>query len=84
MVGQAASSPEISELYRNAIVIDSLCCPLADSEAMPDPDLVKVIRNSGITAVNCTVSEQDFEGTIRNIASLQAMVDRYPESFGAF
>ncbi len=81
LVGEAAVSPRTAELYRKAIVIDSLCCPLVDSEAMPDPDLVRVIRDSGITAVHCTVSERDFEGTIRSIASLQALVDKYPDTF---
>ena len=80
LVGEADLSPTIAGLYRKAIVIDSLCCPLVDS-AMPDPDLVRVIRDSGITAVNCTVSERDFEGTIRNIAWLQALVDKYPDTF---
>ena len=81
LVGEAAVSPSTAGFYRKAIVIDSLCCPLIDSEAMPDPDLVRVIRDSGITAVNCTVSERDFEGTIRSIASLQALVDKYPDTF---
>jgi membrane dipeptidase len=36
---------------------------------------------NNITAVNWTVSERDFEGTIRTIATVQALVDKYPEAF---
>jgi membrane dipeptidase len=78
LFGDAAASPNISGLYRSAIVIDSLCSPFV---AAPDPGQLKAIRDSGITAINYTVSEQDFEGTIRSIASLQALVEQYPDSF---
>ena len=75
-----AVAPDIPTLYRNAVVIDSLCSPFTDPEN-PGPELVKSIRDSGVTAVNWTVSERDFEGTIRTIAIVQALVDRYPDAF---
>lgn len=74
-------SPDISALYRRAIVIDSLCSPFVNAEGDPGPTLVKTVLASGITAVNWTVSERDFEGTIRTIAAVQALVDRYPDAF---
>jgi membrane dipeptidase len=77
----ATDVPDIQVLYRNAVVIDSLCGPFVDSETAPSPDLVKAVRDSGITAVNCTVSEQGLEGTLRSIAALEALVDKYPDSF---
>ena len=76
-----ADSPEIAALYRRAVVIDSLCSPFIDAENDPSPALVKTVLASGITAVNWTVSERDFEGTIRTIATVQALVDKYPDAF---
>ncbi len=75
------SSPDISALYRKAIVIDSLCSPFIDAENTPSPALVKTVLDSGITAVDWTVSAPDFEGTIRSIATVQALVDQYPDAF---
>jgi membrane dipeptidase len=76
-----AAGPNIPELYRNAVVIDTLCSPFLDSETSPSPALVQTVCASGITAVNWTVSEGDFEGTLRTIAAVQALVDKYPEAF---
>jgi membrane dipeptidase len=76
-----ADASEISALYRRAIVIDSLCSPFVDGEDDPGPGLVKTVLESGITAVNWTVSERDFEGTIQTIATVQALTDKYPDSF---
>ncbi|HEX3987758.1 MAG TPA: membrane dipeptidase [Acidobacteriaceae bacterium] len=77
----AADRTDISALYRRATVIDSLCSPFADAESDPSPALVKAVLASGITAVNWTVSERDFEGTLRTIAGVQALVDHYPDAF---
>jgi membrane dipeptidase len=43
--------------------------------------MVKAVLASGITAVNWTVSERDFDGTIRTIATVQSLADKYPEAF---
>jgi membrane dipeptidase len=77
-VGDASDG---SALYRRAMVIDSLCSPFRDGEADPGPDLVKTVLDSGINAVNWTVSERDLEGTIRTIATVQALADKHPEAF---
>lgn len=77
----AAQAGNITALYRNAIVIDSLCSPFVDSEKSPGTDLVKAVRNSGITAINYTISERDFEGTLRDLAWLEALVEKYPDAF---
>lgn len=74
-------SAEITSLYKRAIVIDSLCSPFVDDEAAPSPAMVKSVLASGVTAVNWTVSERDFEGTLRNIARVQALVDKFPGEF---
>lgn len=76
-----AEEADISSLYRKAVVIDSLCSPFADLDNFPAPALVQTVLASGITAVNWTVSEPDFEGTVRTIAIVQALVDRFPNSF---
>jgi len=71
----------VNELYKNAIVIDSLCAPFLDLETLPSPELVTLVRQSGITAVNCTLSDRDFEGTVKNIAWLEGLVEKYPDAF---
>ncbi len=76
-----SDSPDVTWLYRRAVVIDSLCSPFVDGENDPSPALVRTILDSGITAVNWTVSEQEFEGTLRTIANVQALVDKYPDAF---
>jgi membrane dipeptidase len=40
------------------------------------------VRQSGITAVNCTVSDRNFEGTVKNLAWLEALAEKYPDAFG--
>jgi membrane dipeptidase len=76
--GQASFSQ--TELYERAIVMDSLCDPFVDLEATPGPESLAAVRQSGITAVNCTISAPDFEGTIKNLASLEALIEKFPEA----
>ncbi len=73
--------PSIAELYKHAIVIDSLCGPLTDMDAPPTPEALAAIRQSGITAINFTISDPTFEGTVANIAAVEALVEQHPESF---
>lgn len=77
--------PEVADLhlylYKNAIVIDSLGGPFVDLEASHAPEVVAAIHQSGITAVNYTISEPDFEGTVKNLALIQALVEKYPDVF---
>jgi membrane dipeptidase len=73
--------PSIAALYKNAIVIDSLCAPLVDMDAPPSADTLAAIRQSGITAINFTISDPTFEGTVGNIAAVEAAVEQHPETF---
>ncbi len=47
----------IASLYHDSIVIDSLCSPFLEIDSLPTPTAVEVVRGSGITAINFTVSE---------------------------
>ena len=71
----------IASLYKNAIVIDSLCAPLTDPDAPITPDVLQAVRQSGITAVNFTISDPTFEGTVGNIALVESLVEQHPEAF---
>jgi membrane dipeptidase len=71
----------IAALYKNAIVIDSLCAPLTDPDAPITPEVLQAVRQSGITAVNFTISDPTFEGTVGNIALVEALVEQHPEAF---
>jgi membrane dipeptidase len=76
-----ASAPsDIRELYKRAVVMDSLCGPFVDAEASPSPAVVAAVRQSGVTAVNFTISAPDFEGTIKNLAALEMLIEKFPEA----
>jgi membrane dipeptidase len=74
-------SSSVATLYANSIVIDSLCAPFNDMDALPTPDSLAAVRQSGISAINFTVSEPTFEGTVNNLAVVQELVDRSPDIF---
>src|SRR5450755_1462967 len=74
------ASPATASLYRNAIVIDSLCSPIDLTPPLKPADLAAV-RQSGITAVNCTVSQSTFEDTVDNISGFEELIDQHPETF---
>jgi membrane dipeptidase len=71
----------IAELYKHAMVMDSLCSPFQHFEASPGPELLAAVRQSGITAINCTISERTLDGTLENLASLEALVENHPDTF---
>jgi membrane dipeptidase len=71
----------IAALYKNAIVIDSLCAPFIAMDVLPSVETLAAVRQSGITALNFTVSVPGFEDTINILANLQDLVDHYPEAF---
>jgi membrane dipeptidase len=75
------TQPAIAALYKNAIVIDSLCSPLVDLDNPPTAETLAAVRQSGITAINLTISDGTFEGTAGNIAVTEALVDNYPDAF---
>jgi membrane dipeptidase len=74
-------SAGIAELYKRAVVMDSLCSPFQHFDESPSPELLLAIRQSGITAINCTISERTFDGTLENLASLEALVENHPDTF---
>jgi membrane dipeptidase len=78
--GPLDASPAITELYKSAIVMDSLCDLFVEHEATPGPEAVAAVHQSGITAVNSTISAPDFEGTIKNLASLEALIEKFPDA----
>jgi membrane dipeptidase len=77
----ASASPDNAALYQRAIVIDSLCSPFLDQVTAPGPALVAAVRQSGITAVNYTISDTTFEGTINMLAWLDGLIEKYPDAF---
>lgn len=87
LLAQALGNPAddapaaIAALYKNAVVIDSLCGPLVDMDAPPKPEILQAVRQSGITAINFTISDPTFEGTVGNIAVVEQLVDEHPEVF---
>jgi membrane dipeptidase len=68
---------DIAQLYKNAIVIDTLCTVFNDWK--PTAETISAVRASGITAVNWTISERTFEETVERLGSLQALVDAHPD-----
>src|SRR3974390_730774 len=72
---------DIAALYRKSVVIDTLCGPFTSSDGMPDAALVEVVRLSGITAINFTVSGRTFEETVDNLAYGDALVEHFPAVF---
>jgi membrane dipeptidase len=73
--------PSIATLYKNAVVIDTLCAPFISSDVQLTSDILSAVRQSGITAINFTVSELKFEDTVENIADVDALVEQHPETF---
>jgi membrane dipeptidase len=73
--------PAIAALYKNAIVIDSLCAPISDIDPPPTAAVLESVRQAGITAVNFTVSQMTFEDTVGNIAGVEALVEQHPDAF---
>lgn len=70
--------------YDESIVVDFLASPGYFNYPLNPPLTEEMIRNaveSGITAVNLTVSGGDFESTATRIAQWTANIDRYPEAF---
>jgi membrane dipeptidase len=75
----ATVSPAIAALYKKALVMDSLCGLFADANPNPTPALMATIRASGISGINNTISEPEFEVTVQNIATIEGLVEKYPD-----
>ncbi len=70
-------------VYERSIVIDALANPGSMNVSWPPRGPLSqkqrdAIANSGITAINVTVSADSFEATTRNIALWMGEADRYP------
>src|SRR5262249_18676488 len=76
----AAEQSAISELYSKAVVIDSRCAPVADLET-PGPEALAAVTQSGITAVNFSISVPDSEETLHNLSSVLRLVDDHSTVF---
>ena len=50
-------------------------------EKPPSQETLAAVRQSGITAVNCTISDRDFEGTVKNLGLLGTLAENYPDTF---
>jgi len=83
MLASAAEriSPAIAQLYRKSVVIDTLCGPFNSDGTLPDAALIDIARKSGITAINFTISAPTFEGTVENLAYVDALVEQSPDVF---
>jgi len=73
----------IAESYSNSIVIDCLASPASFNINWPPiGPLSKIqlenVASSGITAVNLSLDESNFENVIRNIALWQGEIDAHP------
>ncbi len=42
-------SPDIAALYRQSVVIDTLCAPFTSDDTLPDAALIEAVKASGIT-----------------------------------
>ena len=76
-----AAPPSIATLYKSAIVIDSLCAPFVDMDTPLTADTLAAVRQSGVTAINFTISEPTFESTVNSIAAVEMLVEQHPETF---
>ena len=74
---------QAEEVYERSIVIDALANPGSMNVSWPPRGPLSqkqrdAIANSGITAINVTVSADSFEATTRNIALWTGETDSYP------
>jgi len=70
--------------YEDSLVVDFLASPGYFNYPLDPPLDGTMVRNaaeSGITAVNLTVSQGDFEATVAEIARWEANIDRHPDVF---
>jgi membrane dipeptidase len=73
--------PEITDIYRKSVVIDTLCAPFTSSDSLPDKAAIDSVRKSGITAINFTISAPTYEETVNNVAYINALVEQSPDVF---
>jgi membrane dipeptidase len=72
---------EIATLYRKSVVIDTQCRPFVKTDSLPDQAAIQTLRQSGITAINFTVSGLSFEETVDLLAYVDALAEQWPDVF---
>ena len=72
---------DIAALYRKSVVIDTLCGPFANDEGSNNKAVVDAVHQSGITAINFTISGRTFEESVRNLGDLAELVEQWPDVF---
>src|SRR5512147_2603658 len=76
-----AATPDTAALYRDSTVIDALASPVARDDTPPTASDIRQAKQSGVTAVNYTISARDFEGTVKNIAFAQSLADQHSDTY---
>ena len=72
-----AQTPSISDDFRKWMVIDALCSVNTDEPAVK-PEILKQAVQSGVTAINWTISAPSFDDTVENISFVERMVENDP------
>jgi membrane dipeptidase len=70
-------SADIDELYRRSLVIDALAGATDDDNGITAATLQQAIE-SGVTGLNWTVSQPEFEGTVVYLAHVQSLTEKDP------
>lgn len=72
---------DLARLYKQALVIDTLCAPFVGDAFPPSESALAQVRGSGITAINCTISARTYEETVTNLARVHSWIELYPDLF---
>lgn len=81
LVHASLNDGSTAELYRRSIVIDSLGASFLELDKPPTPELVTMVHESGVTAVHCTVSDMELEGTLNNLGLMEMLEEKYAKAF---
>ena len=76
---RAADGPEA--IYRNALVIDGNCLlPLDDDASLP-PEIIEMIKGSGLTAIKASIGGFDapFDEAMREIGMYEKCIATHPD-----
>ena len=70
-------STDLDSLYRRSLVIDALA-GVTDDDGVIKPLALHQALESGVTGVNWTVSQTDFDGTVAYVAHVQSLPEKDP------
>jgi len=68
----------LAQDYRKWMVIDALCGVNTDDTTVK-PEVLKEAVQSGVTAINWTISAPSFDDTVENISFVERIVENDPE-----